>query len=127
MAGLRKLTPPWAVSLPAQVAAVAAMKDERYYAGCWRRTHELRAALASDLRALGLEVFEGVINSVLCRVPEGGPSAHEIVMRCRERGVFIRDCGTISPILADRWVRVAVKDERTNARIVAVLRGVLLG
>jgi histidinol-phosphate/aromatic aminotransferase/cobyric acid decarboxylase-like protein/N-acyl-L-homoserine lactone synthetase len=127
MAGLRKLTPPWAVSLPAQIAAVAAMKDEGYYAGCWRRTHELRAALASDLRAQGLEVFEGVINSVLCRLTAGGPSAHEVVMRCRERGVFIRDCGTISPLLADRWVRVAVKDERTNGRIIEVLRQVLSG
>ncbi len=125
MAGLRKLTPPWAVSLPAQIAAVAAMKDEGYYAGCWRRTHELRAALASGLRGLGLEVFEGVINSVLCRVPSGGPSAHEVVMRCRGKGVFIRDCGTISPALAGCWVRVSVKDERTNARVVAVLREAL--
>jgi histidinol-phosphate/aromatic aminotransferase/cobyric acid decarboxylase-like protein/GNAT superfamily N-acetyltransferase len=125
MAGLRKLTPPWAVSLPAQVAAVAAMKDEGYYAACWQRTHELRAALAMQLRGLGLEVFEGVINSVLCRVPAGGASAHEVVMRCRDKGVFIRDCGTISPVLADRWVRVSVKDERTNARVVSVLAEVL--
>jgi histidinol-phosphate/aromatic aminotransferase/cobyric acid decarboxylase-like protein/N-acyl-L-homoserine lactone synthetase len=124
MAGLRKLTPPWAVSLPGQVAAVAAMKDQAYYAACWAKTHELRAWLAAELRALGLEVFDGVINSVLCRLPEG-PTAHEVVMRCRQQGVYIRDCGTISPCLAERWVRVAVKDAATNERVITAVRRAL--
>jgi histidinol-phosphate/aromatic aminotransferase/cobyric acid decarboxylase-like protein len=119
--GLRKITPPWAVSLPAQIAAIAAMKDSAYYAECWQQTHALRVHLAAQLRALGIEVFDGVINSLLCRLPDGGPSAHEVVMACRGEGVFIRDCSTISPTLARRWVRVAVKDRSCVDRVVSVI------
>jgi histidinol-phosphate/aromatic aminotransferase/cobyric acid decarboxylase-like protein len=125
IADVRKITPPWAVSLPAQMAAIAALNDPDYYRARWRETHELRTALADELRGLGFEVFDGVINSVLCRVPQGAPSAHDLVMACRERGVFIRDCSTISTVLAERWVRVAVKDAATNRRILGAIAGAL--
>jgi histidinol-phosphate/aromatic aminotransferase/cobyric acid decarboxylase-like protein len=125
MEDLLRVTPPWAVSLPAQMAAAAAMRDLPYYRGKWAETHALRHVLATGLRAMGFEVFEGVINSVLCRLPEGVPGAPELVMACRERGVFIRDCSSISGLLAGRWVRVAVKDQRTNERVLAVIAAVI--
>jgi histidinol-phosphate/aromatic aminotransferase/cobyric acid decarboxylase-like protein len=125
MEDLRRVTPPWAVSLPAQMAAVAAMGDLEYYRQRWSETHDLRHALGTGLRALGFEVYEGVINSVLCRVPKAGPGAHELVMACRAQGVFIRDCSTISHVLEGRWVRVAVKDAATNERVLGVIAGVL--
>jgi histidinol-phosphate/aromatic aminotransferase/cobyric acid decarboxylase-like protein/GNAT superfamily N-acetyltransferase len=124
-ADLRGVTPPWAVSLPAQVAAVAALKNPAYYAARYEETHRLRAGLARELARLGLEVFDGVINSVLCRLPEGAPTGAEIVAACRGRGVFVRDCSTISPVLSPNWVRVAVKDASSNERVVEAIRGVL--
>ncbi|HYE62415.1 MAG TPA: aminotransferase class I/II-fold pyridoxal phosphate-dependent enzyme [Phycisphaerales bacterium] len=127
MRELRRVTPPWAVSLPAQMAAVAAFGDRAYYRGRWAETHALRHVLGTGLRALGFEVFEGVINSVLCRVPEDGPSAEELVLACRERGVFIRDCSTISRVLEGRWVRMAVKDAAANQRVLAAIASVLGG
>lgn len=126
-ADLRSITPPWAVSLPAQVAAVAALRCPGYYAEKHRQTHALRGALAASLRGLGLEVFDGVINSVLCRLPEGAPSAPEVVAACRGRGVFIRDCASVSRLLAGRWIRVAVKDESINTRVVESVRDALGG
>jgi histidinol-phosphate/aromatic aminotransferase/cobyric acid decarboxylase-like protein/GNAT superfamily N-acetyltransferase len=124
-ADLRRVTPPWAVSLPAQVAAVAALKNPAYYKARYAATHRLRAGLAASLRALNLDVFDGVINSVLCRLPETSPTAAQVVSACRERGVFIRDCTSISGLLSPRWIRVAVKDEAGNARVMACLRAVL--
>ena len=57
---LRPLTPPYAVSLPAQVAAVAALGEADYYAGRWAETDALREALAEGLRATGrVEVVAG--------------------------------------------------------------------
>jgi histidinol-phosphate/aromatic aminotransferase/cobyric acid decarboxylase-like protein/GNAT superfamily N-acetyltransferase len=50
---LRRITPPWAVSLPAQVAAVNALEDSGYYAARYLETHHLREGLASDLRRQG--------------------------------------------------------------------------
>ncbi len=125
-ADLRSITPPWAVSLPAQVAAVAALKNPAYYADKYARTHEMRRGLAEALAAMGLEVFDGVINSVLCRLPQSGPTAEQIVMGCRERGVFIRDWSEHrAATLSHRWIRIAVKDAPGNVRVIECLQAVL--
>ncbi|CAM5232239.1 hypothetical protein SSPIM334S_04566 [Streptomyces spiroverticillatus] len=49
---LRRWTPPWAVSLPAQLAAVAALRGPEHYRSQWLRTHALRGRLAADLAAV---------------------------------------------------------------------------
>lgn len=120
VADLRALTPPWAVGLLAQVAAVEALRDADYYEARWRETHALRAALSARLAALGAEVVPGVANFVLLHLPPGGPSPAQVVRRCRERGVFLRDFPEMAS-LRDTALRVAVKDAATNERIVAAL------
>ena len=45
LAVLFRLMPPWAVGLPAQVAAVRALEDEAYYASRYGETHQLRENL----------------------------------------------------------------------------------
>ncbi len=62
--GLRALTPPWAVSLPGQIAAVTSLGDRSYYAARWEETRNLREGLAAGLRALGLECIPGVANFI---------------------------------------------------------------
>src|SRR6185369_9289782 len=47
--GLRAITPPWVVSLPAQVAATVALRDPRYYNGRYDETQVLREQLAGRL------------------------------------------------------------------------------
>jgi len=123
---LRRFTPPWAVSLPAQVAVVAALRDTAYYLRRYRETHALREELAAGLRArCGVDVLTGATNSLLCHLPEGGPTAKEIAALCRERGLFIRDAGATSPTLGDNVLRVAVKDGDTNRRIVQLMEASL--
>ncbi|MBW8875099.1 MAG: aminotransferase class I/II-fold pyridoxal phosphate-dependent enzyme [Acidobacteria bacterium] len=120
---LRSLTPPWAVSLPAQVAAVAALRDPAYYAGRYRQTAELRQDLVASLREVlpGAEILAGVANYVLCLLPRRGPDAATVCERCRGRGVFLRDSGATSAVLGRHALRVAVKDEVTNRRVVETL------
>ena len=65
---LRGITPPWAVSLPAQVAAVNALNDPDYYTGRYGETHQLRKALARELARLGWDVLPGCANFVLARL-----------------------------------------------------------
>lgn len=121
-AEIRRITPPWSVSMPAQVAAIRALGDPEYYAARYRQTHELRRELAGALRALApWHVHEGEINSVLCLLTEGMPGAAQIVERCREVGVFVRHCATISPSLGDRAVRISVKDRAGNDRVLDAL------
>jgi histidinol-phosphate/aromatic aminotransferase/cobyric acid decarboxylase-like protein len=54
---LRRFTPPWAVSLLGQVAAVEALHDPEYYAARYAETRTLREALAAELVRLGLEAI----------------------------------------------------------------------
>jgi histidinol-phosphate/aromatic aminotransferase/cobyric acid decarboxylase-like protein len=123
--GLRAITPPWVVSLPAQVAAVRALEDPGYYAARYRETAELREELARELRALGWDVLPGIANFLLCHLPAGGPDAETVVQRCRRSDVFVRNAAGMSQQLGDRCLRIAVKDRETNRRMVAVLRAAI--
>lgn len=123
---LRLFSPPWSVSLPAQVAAVAALNADSYYAARYLETSTLREALACELRArFGFLVHESCTNLLLCEVPECLPEAAEICAACQQHGVYLRDAGTISSSLGRRCLRVAVKDGRKNGRVLEVLSLVL--
>jgi histidinol-phosphate/aromatic aminotransferase/cobyric acid decarboxylase-like protein len=128
-AAVRRWTPPWAVSLPAQLAAVRALQDPAYYAARWAETAELRTGLARDLGAIHPDprIDATVANFVLVTLPPTGPSAAELVRACRLDDVYLRDLSPLSPMFEGRTVRIAVKDAATNTRVVAAVRAALLG
>ena len=123
MAELRAITPPWAVSLPAQVAVVNALQDAAYYQHRWAETHRLRESLARALVQLGFSVTPGVANFLLCHLPDGAPSVAQLVLDCRNRNLFLRDVSNMG--VNTRAVRIAVKDDSTNRRMVEIIRAVL--
>lgn len=119
---LRGITPPWAVSLPAQVAAVAALQDSGYYAARYTETHQLRERLARQLAEFaGWEIIPGIANFLLCHLPKDGPTASELVNRCRAQGLYLRDVGVMGRNLGQHTLRIAVKDAATNARILEIM------
>jgi histidinol-phosphate/aromatic aminotransferase/cobyric acid decarboxylase-like protein len=119
---LRTQTPPWAVSLPGQVAAVAALQDPNYYSAHYIETHQLRDELASELSQFaGWEILPGVANFLLCQLPSTGPDAASLVRECREHGLFLRDAGAMGWSLGKHSLRIAVKDKETNARMLRIL------
>ncbi|MGW6024294.1 aminotransferase class I/II-fold pyridoxal phosphate-dependent enzyme [Streptomyces sp. NPDC055099] len=124
---LRRWTPPWAVSLPAQLAAVAALRDPEHYRSCWLRTHTLRRQLAADLARLDdtAVIEEGVANFLNITLPYDGPSAARLVRECRRHDVYLRDLSPLSPQYEGRTVRVAVRDAAENARILAAYAAAL--
>jgi histidinol-phosphate/aromatic aminotransferase/cobyric acid decarboxylase-like protein len=128
-AAVRRWTPPWAVSLPAQLAAVRALQDPAYYAARWAETAELRTGLARDLAAIHPDprIDATVANFVLVTLPPTGPSAAQLVRACRLDDVYLRDLSPLSPMFEGRTVRIAVKDAATNTRVVAAVRAALLG
>ena len=122
---LRPLNPPWAVSLPAQVAAVTAFADAEYYAAKHAETHTLRNALIQSLQPLGWEIIPSVTNFILCHLPETGPDAETVVARCREKGLFLRNAATMGTNLGHHALRLAVKDAATNQRMAEIIFQVL--
>ncbi len=126
LAPLRGLTPPWSVSLPAQVAAVKALESPDYYAERYEQTHRLRAELIDGLREIGVtEIVPGVANFVLFHLPDDGPDGESLIGACRDRGLFIRDAAEMGSGMGDRAIRVAVKDAETNRRALKILGAAL--
>lgn len=124
---LAPLMPPWAVGLPAQVAAVRALENQSYYAARYLQTQMLRAEMVSGLKQIGIrEIVPGVANFVLFHLNPDGPSSAEVVDACRERNVFLRDVANMGTDVGPRALRTAVKDRETNARILATLETILM-
>ncbi len=119
---LRALMPPWAVSLPAQVAAVEALRDSDYYEARYRETQSLREQLASGLRSLGWDVVPGCANFLLAQLPADQPIAQDVIVRCREQGLFLRDVSSMGTVFDGRAIRVAVKNAATQVRMLDILR-----
>jgi histidinol-phosphate/aromatic aminotransferase/cobyric acid decarboxylase-like protein len=125
LSALARITPPWAVGLPAQVAAVRALAEEPYYAARYRETHCLRAELVAGLRRIGIEeIVPGTANFVLCHLDADQPTAADVVNESRKYGVFLRDASLMGTELGPRALRIAVKDRATNAIVVETLERV---
>lgn len=116
---LRQLTPPWAVSLPGQIAAVTALQDVEYYRRRYDQTHYLRDSL---LELADFRIVPGVANYLLCQLPADGPTARTLIPRCRSEKLFLRDASATAPSLDNRWFRIGVKDAETNLRMVEIIR-----
>jgi len=123
---LRRRTPPWAVGLPGQIAAVKALESRTHYRRYWTLTHRLRAGLARELEAIaGVEVVPAVANFLLVHLAADMPDAATVVARCRAEGLFLRDAGAMCPSLGDRAIRITVRDRMTNQRLIEIFRRVL--
>jgi histidinol-phosphate/aromatic aminotransferase/cobyric acid decarboxylase-like protein len=111
--------PPWSVSLPAQLAAVEALRDPNYYAERYRQTSVLREELISNLRQNNrLRVYGSAASFVLV---ETASSAQQIIEAMRPSNIFVRNCDSMSKQFADRFLRVAVKTHSQNQRIAEAL------
>ncbi len=119
--GLRRITPPWSIGLPSQIAAVRALQNSSYYRERYEETRLLRGELAEGLQRLGLEVTPGTANFLLCHLPEPGPDARTLIAGCQAAGLFLRDMRSMGRHLGTHALRIAVKDARTNQRMLAIL------
>jgi histidinol-phosphate/aromatic aminotransferase/cobyric acid decarboxylase-like protein len=123
---LRVITPPWSVSLPAQIAATHALKSHDYYSMRYQETHKLRTNLIAGLYRLGItEIIPGCANFVMFHLPMECESALSIVEKCRAHGLYLRDAAGMGSEVGDRAIRIAVKDADTNRCMLNVLEYVL--
>jgi histidinol-phosphate/aromatic aminotransferase/cobyric acid decarboxylase-like protein len=119
---VRSVTPPWAVGLLAQVAAVAALREPDYYTRRYRQTRALRRRLETELRALSrVEIILGTGPALFCHLPEGGPDAASVCAVARREGVFLRDASSMGAGLGRHALRIAVKGQAGNRRIVQAI------
>ena len=120
-------SPPWAVSLPGQIAACEALACPDYYRSRWQETAGLRDELQAGLEAQSWDVVPGCANFLLCHLPRSAPDAAESVAMLRAKGLLIRDATSMGRAVGRRAVRIAVKDRATNQRILATLKAAFRG
>jgi len=124
---LRLISPPWVVSLSGQIAVCEALRNLDYYRERWAETNKLREELALGLSRLGWEVVPGCANFLLCHLPSDQAVASVFISDCRSYGLFIRDVVSMGQCFDNHSLRIAVKDARTNLKILSVLQKVLSG
>ena len=123
---LKQYSPPWALSLPAQAAAIAAFSDEEYYQKQYATTHRLREKLKQDLQELGItKIINGVANFLLFYLPANAPSVNNFIEGCRQKNLYLRDVSNMGKNIGERAVRIAVKDAETNNRMIELIKETL--
>ncbi len=119
---LRPLSPPWSVSHVAQIAATYALQDHEYYQERVKDTQRSRDELAAQVESLGWKVYPGVANFILCEMPIEQGTAAELIHRCKQRNLFIRDVGSMGYFPNDRFLRLTVLSQADNKKMLTILK-----
>lgn len=123
-ADLRNGQEPWAVSIPAEQAAIAALNEWSYIKKTRRLIEKERERLLLALRILpGVEPFPCSANFILLKLTS--IEAWQLTEKLGQRGLLVRDCSSF-PGLSNRFVRIAVRTRRENNRLVQMLRELLI-
>ena len=123
---LRRFIPPWAVSLPGQLAAVAALRNPEYYQQKYRIIHQQREELSCLLQQEAFTVLPGVANFILTFLPKNTQhTSASFIEACKGKGVFIRDAQNMGVTLSNNAVRFAIRSKKENARMLQCVREVL--
>ena len=123
-AALRKQLPEWNVSAPAQVAGVAAVREDAYLKEAVRLISGERQFLATELKKLGFTVFPSDSNFLLfCVDSRANCSFAENALfdTLLADGILIRDCRDFSG-LCEGFYRIAVRKHADNVALVASLQ-----
>ncbi|HXY55131.1 MAG TPA: threonine-phosphate decarboxylase CobD [Nitrospirota bacterium] len=121
---LRDGQEPWAVSIPAEQAAIAALNDWGYIKKTRRLIEKERRHLLSALRILpGVEPFPCPANFILIKLTS--IDSWELAEKLGQRGLLVRDCSTF-PGLGNGYVRIAVRTRSENKRLVRAIRELLI-
>ena len=112
---------PWRLNCVADAVAAALPGHGDDFEGIRRLNQARREAFAGDLRALGIKVYPSEANFLLC---DFGRDMRPTIEELRQGRILVRPCGMF-PGLTDGHVRLCVRTEAENARLVEALRGTL--
>ena len=124
---LKQFSPPWSISLPAQASAIAALLDRQYYEQKYAETNILRDRLKQNLHKLGVaEIVNGVANYLLFYLPGHFPEPGEFLESCKQKKLFLRDVSNMGKNIGKNAVRIAIKDEVTNNKMIGIIKKILV-
>lgn len=119
--------PAWPVTILALNALSEALRDGDYVRESLARNEAARSSLSAALRRLGCHVFPSAANFLFLRLPDGVPAAEVREQLIRGHAILVRECDSFEGIERGRYLRVAVRLEDENARLIEGLASVLRG
>lgn len=113
--------PIWNINSAAEYFVETFVDYKEQYERSMRQVAEDRAVLLAGLQRIGyLEPLPSHANFILCHVI--GRSAQGLARALfNEHKILVKDCGNKRPLQQDDYVRVAVKSQADNARLLAAL------
>lgn len=109
---LERRRPPFSVSAPAQLAALAALDDVHHLETTVRLAQRERLRVGRALSALGFEVLPSQANFLCVRTGDGDGAAQTL----KANGVAVMPLSTYG---LPEWVRITLGTVETNDRLVA--------
>ncbi len=115
---MEAITQPWNVSLPAQEAGLAALKETAYVREGLQLVQKELAWLKAQFQSLGLKTYDSQANYLFFE----GPA--DLKEKCLEKKILIRSCSNYVG-LDGRYFRVAVRKHTDNVALVSALKEIL--
>jgi threonine-phosphate decarboxylase len=111
---MKNMMQPWSVSIPAQMAGIAALKELAYVNKSLEMIEMEKKFLMHQLRRLNFKIYGSNANYIFFR------SKEDLYEKCLEQGVLIRDCGNYRG-LTEGYYRIVVKTHSENVKLIALL------
>ena len=122
---LHQYIPSWSVNTLAQAYTEAALNDVDYIKRTKQKLNEERAFMYDALDVIeGITVYPPSANFILFKVNHDGITANTINENLKKYNMIVRNCDTYVG-LNNQWVRIAIKDQDTNIKLVEKLTDIL--
>lgn len=114
LARMRAVMQPWNVSVAAQMAGIAALKEKEYVRATMEKIGREREYLLEQLQKAGVSIYGSKANYIFFKAQKGLWEA------CMNRGISIRDCSNYEG-LGEGFYRIAVRTREENDKLLQVL------
>lgn len=112
---MKEVSQPWSVSIPAQMAGVAALKEKEYVIESKKEIKKERKFLLENLKNMGFTTFGSHANYIFFRAWE------KLSKQTEEKDILIRDCSNYEG-LDKGYFRIAVRTHDDNEKLINLLK-----
>jgi threonine-phosphate decarboxylase len=109
---------PWNVSIPAQLAGIAALKEKEYVKHSLELLKDERIYMINELIKLRFKIYESMANYIFFKAEKG------LYEKCLKKGILIRDCSNYKG-LEEGYYRIVIKTREDNKQLIEVLREII--
>jgi threonine-phosphate decarboxylase len=119
--------PAWPVTTLAINTLAEALRDGDYARETLESNARERTRLSEALERLGCRVSPSAANFLFVRLPVEFPAVQVRACLIREHAILVRECDSFEGVEPGRYVRVAVRNESDNTRLIEAFGSVFQG